>query len=73
MSGFDISVSGLLAQGRKIDGIARNIANINLPNGDNNLPIDVVDLNVAKTSYEADAKVIKAQDDMEKSLLDIIT
>jgi len=103
MSGIAISVSGLLAQGRKVDNIARNIANINsFPEPGNvlgNIPIDtvtisrqgggvdavdvtdpnasledqIVGLISAKNSYAADAKVIKAQDEMDKAILDIIT
>jgi flagellar basal body rod protein FlgC len=100
MSSYDISVSGLLAQGSRVNAIARNIANINTPNyapsdvitisqdsqnnlsgvttsdvsqPDESLENDLVDLSTAKNSYAADAKVIKAQDEMDQALLDIIT
>ena len=96
MSVYGISVSGLLAQGSKVSGIARNIANINTPN---NIPVDIVSISqenggvttaeisapnagledqligliTAKTAYQADAKLIKIQSEMDKDLLDIIT
>ena len=96
MSINQISVSGLLAQGAKVNGIARNIANINTPNYE---PVDIISISqenggvttaevpapdasiedqligliTAKTSYQADAKLIKIQRDMDKDLLDIIT
>jgi flagellar basal body rod protein FlgC len=99
MSGIEISVSGLLAQGRRVESFARNIANVNTFPDSNNIPVDtvtisrqnggvstadvedpnaslesqVVGLLSAKTSYEANAKVIKTQQEIDQSLLDIIT
>ena len=100
MSGYEISLSGLRAQSRKVETLARNIANTNnnAPEG-NFIPIDTVTisrenggvatadiqspgmslenqligLSSAKNSFEANAKVIKAQDEMDRALLDILT
>jgi flagellar basal body rod protein FlgC len=46
-------------------------ADVSDPNS--SLADQIIDLNSAKNNYAADAKVIKVQDDMDKSLLDIIT
>lgn len=41
MSTYAISTSGLLAQGARVNAIARNIANVNTPDA---MPVDVVTL-----------------------------
>lgn len=96
MSTYAITTSGLLAQGARINAVARNISNANstnhvpadvvtlsaqnggvttseIPGKDPSLESQLIELLSAEHGYEANAKLIKVQKDMDDALLDILT
>lgn len=69
MSPYAISTSGLLAQGARVNAIARNIANINTPN---HVPVDIVTLSAPAGGVET-APVSKPEDSLENQLVNLIS
>lgn len=71
------ALNGLHLQSKRIAAAADNIIKQttkpeDIKETDPSLEDSVVDIADAKVGYKANAKVIKAEDDMLKSLLDII-
>ena len=72
------ALNGLYQQNRRIDSAAENIIKQTsqfeqIKETDPSLEESVVDLTLAKVGYKANAKVIKAQDDMFGTLMDILS
>jgi len=63
------ALSGLLSASQRIDGAARNIANIGDGSGANTLPRDIIDIKLGEAEYKANLAVIKRTGEMQDQLL----
>jgi flagellar hook protein FlgE len=78
--GMDVSpaifsaVRGMTAAGRRMDVAAQNIANVSTePSDSSDLATDLVDATIlAPIAYAANASVIRAADEAQRSLLDVL-
>ncbi|MBI3420030.1 MAG: hypothetical protein HY053_07865 [Proteobacteria bacterium] len=74
VDGIGASLNGLRDASARIQDSARNIARASTAeNPPVNMDKEVVDTLVSSVMYKANAKVLKAQLDNEKSLLDVLT
>lgn len=74
VDGIGASLNGLRDASARIQDSARNIARASTAeNPPVNMDKEVVDTLVSSVMYKANAKVLKAQMDNEKSLLDVLT
>lgn len=82
MSVYNIATNGLSVQANRFAQSANAIASFNAPVAapSNPAPVDMVSidasliaLSVAKQSYKADVEVIQTQQDMDQTLLNIIS
>jgi flagellar hook protein FlgE len=67
------AVRGMTDAGRRMDVAAQNIAHVSTePSGPSDLATDLVDATIlAPIAYAANAQVIRAADETQRSLLDI--
>ena len=72
MIDFSIPLAGLNQAESSVNQIAAKVATVGFPQGDSvDLSSEAVSLIQAKNDFAANTKVIQAEDDMTKSLLNI--
>jgi predicted lipid-binding transport protein (Tim44 family) len=72
VSAIRSAVSGMHKALEKLNKAADSIAKIGTTKDDGDLPQDVVDIKTAKHEYKANIAVLKAQQEVDKTTLDII-
>jgi flagellar hook-associated protein FlgK len=73
MSGISSSLAGMDSAITRLSRSAQNISQASVADSGVNLDKEIVDSKLSSVAFEANAKVLKSQLDMEKRLLDILT
>ena len=73
IDGISSALSGIQNASQKVEGAARNIANVGASeNGSDGLIQDIVDIKVGEVQFSASAKVLDIMDELAGELLKVL-